>query len=219
MSNTLLKPYTNLERGKFICDNSDLRFEETETALFALEDNEMIVDGEPVINPDYEQEQFESVKSSKLKEAETKCTEKRYSQFFTVELQGQECEFDTTEKTQSDLETAGIFINSTGGVYPDWVTNNGVKLDLTAEDMIIIFQAFFPLVSPLYIKQLAYIEQINACETMEELENIEITYDFAPSSEEEKEQSEETEEVTEENSGTEEPELTDEEITENNSEE
>lgn len=175
MSNTLLKPYTKDEKAKFICDNNNSRLEETEIALFALEDNEIMVDGEPAVNPDYEQEQLEKAKNLKLNEAVIKCSEKRYNQAFIVELQEQECIFDTTEQTQTDLQTAAI-VTTNGGTYDNWVTNNGVVLNLTSQDIQAVFVQFFSLVSPLYIKQLAYIEQINACETTEELENIEIEY-------------------------------------------
>ncbi len=118
---------------------------------------------------------FDEVKVEKLKEAEVKCSEKRYSQVFTVELQEQECEFDTTEQTQSDLQTAAI-VTSTGATYDNWVTNNGVVINLTAQDVQAVFAEFFSLVSPLYSKQLEYVQEINACETVEELEEIEIIY-------------------------------------------
>ena len=175
MSNALLKPFTKDEKANFICDNINLKFEETETALFALEKNEIMVDGEPAVNPEYDNEQFLLYQADKLNEAVFKCSEKRYSQTFTVELHKQECVFDTTEQTQSDLQTAAI-VTSTGGTYNNWVTNNGVVLNLTAEDIQTVFGLFFALVSPLYTKQLEYVEQINSCETIEELEKIEISY-------------------------------------------
>lgn len=175
MSNTLSKPFTKDEKSIFICDNNALRIEETETALFALEKNEIMVDGEPAVNPDYEAEQLQKAKELKLNEAVYKCSEKRYNQTFTVEIQEQECEFDTTEQTQSDLQTAAI-VTANGGTYDNWVTNNGVVLNLTAEDIQTVFGQFFALVSPLYTKQLEYVEHINACETIEELENTVINY-------------------------------------------
>ena len=188
MSYKLEKPYTDTQRADFIVEynrKNGLRIEETGKNLFALEPNEIIVDGEPVINPDYKKEHFEKVKALKLKEAETKCSERRYNQIFTVELQEQECEFDTTEQTQSDLQTAAI-VTSSGGTYDNWVTNNGVVLNLTMQDVQTVFAQFFLLVSPLYTKQLEYIQQINACTTSEEIEAIVINYGG--------------EEVTEENS-------------------
>lgn len=60
MSYKLEKPYTEIERADFIVlhnHQNNRKIEETETALFALEDNEVMVDGEPQINPDYEEKQ------------------------------------------------------------------------------------------------------------------------------------------------------------------
>lgn len=65
MSYRLDKPYTDKQRIDFIFKyNHDCfqegyhcRIEETETALFALEDNEIMKDGEPIINPDWEKEE------------------------------------------------------------------------------------------------------------------------------------------------------------------
>jgi len=197
MSYCLEKPYTDTQRADFIVEynrKNGLRIEETDKNLFALEPNEIIVDGEPVINPDYEQEHFEQVKALKLKEAETKCTEKRYNQTFTVTLQEQDCEFDTTEQTQSDLQTAAI-VTSSGGTYDNWVTNNGVVLNLTMQDVQTVFAQFFLLVSPLYTKQLEYIQQINACTTAEEIEAIVINYGDEPIEEETDEENSEVEEA------------------------
>ena len=67
MSYKLEKPDTGKERTDFIYKyNHDCfgegyhcRIEETETALFALEPNEIIVDGVAVINSNYEKEQQE----------------------------------------------------------------------------------------------------------------------------------------------------------------
>lgn len=70
MSYRLDKPYTQYQRADFIVlynHEKGLRIEETDVALFALEANEIMQDGEPIINPNYEseleayrKEQFES---------------------------------------------------------------------------------------------------------------------------------------------------------------
>ncbi len=60
MSYKLNKPFTKKQKNDFIVDynhNQGLRIEETGTALYALEPNEIMQDGEVIINPDYEQEQ------------------------------------------------------------------------------------------------------------------------------------------------------------------
>lgn len=66
MSYKLNKPFTKKQRDDFIteyaqnCNNNrdyTMTIEETATALYALEPNEIMQDGEVVINPNYEQEQ------------------------------------------------------------------------------------------------------------------------------------------------------------------
>lgn len=60
MSYKLEYPYTEEERANFIVEynhNQGLLIEETDEALYALEPNEIMVDGEPTINPNYEEEQ------------------------------------------------------------------------------------------------------------------------------------------------------------------
>lgn len=61
MSYKLDKPYTDEEYANFVVEhnhNNGRTIEETETAVYALEANEMMSEyGEPVINPNYEAEQ------------------------------------------------------------------------------------------------------------------------------------------------------------------
>ena len=60
MSYTLLKPCTDMERVQFIVrynHNMGLEIAETEKAIYALEANEIMVEGEPIVDPDYEEKQ------------------------------------------------------------------------------------------------------------------------------------------------------------------
>ena len=60
MSYILEKPYSESEKIEFIVEynhNKGLRIEETEIALYALEVNEIMVDGVPQVDPEYEAKQ------------------------------------------------------------------------------------------------------------------------------------------------------------------
>lgn len=60
MAYKLGKPYTDEQYANFVSEynhNQNLLIEETDKALYALEPNEIMVDGEPTINPNYEAEQ------------------------------------------------------------------------------------------------------------------------------------------------------------------
>ena len=60
MSYELKKPYTELQKIDFISSynhGSNLKIVETNTALYALQPNEIMENGKPIINPNYEAEQ------------------------------------------------------------------------------------------------------------------------------------------------------------------
>ncbi len=72
MSHELIKPYTEEQRIDFIVQynhNMGLLIEETETALYALEANEIMQDGIPIVDPEYDNklEQQERERIGKLK--------------------------------------------------------------------------------------------------------------------------------------------------------
>ena len=129
----------------------------------------------PIINPDYEQEELARLKPLKYEENNQKADAKRYSQEFTITIQEQECVFDTTEKTQTDLLTA-FAVCSTGATYDGWVTNNGIEIDLTLEDVALI-SATFKELSNVYPKWNEYKTLIDNAETLEELNAIVIDYE------------------------------------------
>ena len=60
MSYKLEQPYTEEERANFVVEynsNQGLLIEETDEVIYALEPNEIMFNGEPIINPNYEAEQ------------------------------------------------------------------------------------------------------------------------------------------------------------------
>ena len=127
-----------------------------------------------VKNPNYEAEQLAKAKSEKHAENDYKASEARYNQEFTITIQEQECVFDTKQTTQADLLTA-FAVCSSGETYDGWVTNNGVELDLTLEDVALISQVFKQK-SNVYGKWNEYKTAINEAETIEEVEGIDINY-------------------------------------------
>lgn len=117
-------------------------------------------------------------KEAKQAENISACNAKRYNQEFSVELQEQVCTFDTSEQTQRDLLTASAFVATTGQPYENWVCNNGVVVNLTAEDIQEVFARFFMMVSPLYIVEKQYADAIETCTTKAELDAIELNYEI-----------------------------------------
>ena len=66
MAYTLLKPYTEKQRIDFIVTynhGQGLMIEETDKAMYALLPNEIMVDGEPIVDTDYEEKQRQKEKA------------------------------------------------------------------------------------------------------------------------------------------------------------
>lgn len=122
-----------------------------------------------------EQEKFEIAKADKYSENDTKASEARYGKEFTITIQEQECVFDTKPTTQADLLTA-FAVCSTGSTYDGWVTNNGVELDLTLEDVALI-SATFKSESDVYHQWNEYKQAIDNAKSIKEIERIIINYD------------------------------------------
>lgn len=71
MSYKLEKPYTDKERADFVVlynHNQGLIIVETDTALYALEADEIMQNGVPIKNPNYAAEQLEAEKAKRLEE-------------------------------------------------------------------------------------------------------------------------------------------------------
>ncbi len=78
MSYKLEKPYTDEDYANFVVEynhNKGLRIEETITTIFALEEDEIIQDGNPIKNPDYEKEKEEQIKERRRNEIKSKLSE------------------------------------------------------------------------------------------------------------------------------------------------
>lgn len=120
-------------------------------------------------------EKFEIAKANKYEENDFKASEARYNKEFTITVQDKVCVFDTKQTTQADLLTA-FAVCSTGATYDGWVTNNGVELDLTLEDVALI-SATFKEKSNVYGKWNEYKQAIDNAETIADVEGININYD------------------------------------------
>lgn len=120
--------------------------------------------------------ELNKAKQLKYEENDTKASEARYNQEFELEIQEKLCIFDTSEQTQRDLLTA-FAVCSTGETYDGWVTNNGVVLNLTIEDVALISQVFKEK-SNVYGKWNEYKQAIDEAETIEEVQAIIIDYNI-----------------------------------------
>lgn len=135
----------------------------------------------------YEQLLLEE-KNKKYEENQKALDKARTSHVFTVTLQNHECEFDTTDKTQADLNSAAI--SASMGQPWLWTTNNRITLSLTTEDIQIVSLAYMQSVNADIAKWTEFEEQIEQAQSVEAVNAIVLDY----TAESTNESTEETEE-------------------------
>ena len=87
MSYQLIKPYTEQERLDFIVKynhNMGLLIEETDVALYALEANEIMLDGVPQLDPEFDNKQLQLKREEKLQELTNALTDKQNNVLSTL---------------------------------------------------------------------------------------------------------------------------------------
>ena len=117
---------------------------------------------------------LEEAKKAKHKENNEKAEIDRENKFFTLTIQDKVCSFQTTRKTQQDLETAKSFIQMTEKPY-QWFSDNNEEVYLTLEDVVSISTTFMGLAN-VYPTWSSYETQIDSATTVEEVEAIVIDY-------------------------------------------
>ena len=177
MQNTILEPpYSAKEKRKFeqTAASEGLHTEEYDYTIYALLPSQHLEDGEIVTDTTFAAKELAKAKAEKQAENQRKLDAARTSHEFTVTLQGQTCEFDTKDKTQSDLNSAAI---SAGAGQPWlWTTNNLVTLSLTSEDIQTVSAAYMQAVNEDIRKWAAFEVQIDSAQNLETLQTLEIAY-------------------------------------------
>ena len=173
---TLEPPYSAKEKLKFeqTAASEGMRTEELNFVVYALKPEEYLENGQILTDAGHFEKELAKAKAEKHAQNQRKLDAARTSHEFTVTLQGQTCEFDTKDKTQSDLNSAAI---SAGAGQPWlWTTNNLVTLSLTSEDIQTVSAAYMQAVNEDIRKWAAFEVQIDAASTLKTLENVDITY-------------------------------------------
>lgn len=101
MSYKLPKPYTKMQRAAFVAKYSydmGLKIEETENELFAINQNETIIDGQVQLNLNYEIEKAEKDKQVRIEELKEQLEELDKKRIRAI------CEPSMKTETQSWLE-------------------------------------------------------------------------------------------------------------------
>ena len=121
-----------------------------------------------------DEEILSELKTKKHDENQKALDKARTSHVFTVTLQNHECEFDTTDKTQADLNSAAI--SASMGQPWLWTTNNRITLSLTTEDIQIVSLAYMQSVNADIAKWTEFEEQIEQAQSVEAVNAIVLDY-------------------------------------------
>lgn len=173
----LEKPYTEKEKMDFIfkynqdCLNEgyNCKIEETENALFALEENEILQDGKIIINPDYEAKILTQAKENKIIENDNLRDEALNKGVVYNNIL-----FDSDTDQKVNLLATVSSISDTDTIT--WFGMNNDSLICTKQDLINIGGLITQLHSFCWTKNAEIKEQIKQAKTIEEVENIEIDY-------------------------------------------
>ena len=214
MSYTLQKPYTQIQKADFIVlhnHQNGRKIEETPEALYALEADEIMQDGEPVKNPDYAQEQLAAAKEAKIQEASDKAFEYR-NKTGLISFDGRPvalplAEGETTLTVHTELlNQDDMFQRVVGfqqGKFTEdqiYNTKEDIPVYINAQEAQAIYFAIVARAQKLWVEDyMTYRSMIEACTTPEEVNASVIDYDSVP---EIPENSEPETEVTDENPST-----------------
>lgn len=172
MSYILYKPYTDEEKANFVCLHQGLQNHEDDVAFYFLENNEMLQDGEIIINPNYDAEQLEKAKTRKLEE---NCT-KRDERLMTGVIY-KSVIFDSDTDQKVNLMFKANSMDDTETIV--WLGKYNTPLICTKADLLIIGNLIAELTSEIWGEDglnVNYQNTINACQTVEEVNSIIIDY-------------------------------------------
>lgn len=172
MSYKLQKPYTNKQRVDFVVEhnhNQGLILEETAVALYALEADEIMQDGEVVKNPNYLAQELEKAKEA----MKSKITKEKETAFKAgVVFNG--AHFDCDDRAQTRLLFQ--FSQSKEGESITWLDYDYKPVEFDYESFMALCNEVTALVSGIEFKTGEYLAAIEAAQTLKELEEIEISY-------------------------------------------
>lgn len=172
MSYTLQKPYTQIQKSDFIVlhnHQNGRKIEETDTALYALEADEIMQDGEPVQNPNYAQEQLAAAKESKLKEINT-----AKEQAFKAGFYFNEKHFDCDDRAQTRLSAQ--FATAKPDTDIIWLDYDYCPVTFTHEQFVQLCNTATSIVSAIEFLTGQYLSSVESAASIEDVNNITPNY-------------------------------------------
>lgn len=152
----------------YLCEYSDEIYNDFLIGKMIWQDNEL------VINPNWETEELARLKQAKYEEALNKAN--KYQQEGYVEHKN--CVFEMSDSNRKNLSDTEEALKLQGIEETTWLDKDDNYVTLTVEDIQYIrLNLILAAIQKLWITDYPYYkEQIEAANTLEELEAIEITY-------------------------------------------
>lgn len=175
MSYKLQKPFTGKQYADFIVEhnhNNGLKIEETDSAVYALEPDEIMQDGQPVKNPHYASEQLEIAKSFKLEE-----NKQKRDAYLVGGIEYKGVIFDSD--TDSKVNIMGALSTLADDAAVGWNSMDNETVILTKAELAQLADLLIQMTSNVWGEQglnITYINAVNAAQTLEELDSIIIEY-------------------------------------------
>ena len=185
MSYKLEKPYTDKQRADFVVKynhNQGLIIEETDTALYALEPDEIMQEGVPVKNPDYAAEQLAQARAAKYKEANEGARAYLESGEALYELEaGKNIEATDGNIGKLSAYALGFITGQLGaGDVVYWNTKEDETIALTQEQLGSALAGLGAVQAEVWnVKFPAYLARIEACTTADEVRGIVVDYSLS----------------------------------------
>ena len=172
--NILTKPFTDKQRADFICEHQGLNYYEDDNCIIMYLDTEKIVDGKAVDrtqDADYIAEQLAKAKADKLQENTTKRDARLIAGVTYKNIL-----FDSDQDQKINLSAIASNMSDTDTIT--WFGKDGVSsLNCTKTDIEAIGKLIIALTQDVWSNlNPTYIDKINACKTIEELNAININY-------------------------------------------
>src|SRR5574344_2240139 len=174
MGYTLAKPFSDVARADFICEHQGLNYYEDDSCIIMYLDTEKIVDGEAVDrtkDADYIAEQLAKAKADKLQENITKRDARLIAGVTYKNIL-----FDSDQDQKINLSAIASNMSDTDTIT--WFGKDGVSsLSCTKSDIENIGKLIISLTQNVWSNlNPAYINKINACKTIDEVNAIVIDY-------------------------------------------
>jgi hypothetical protein len=174
MSYKLEKPYTDKQRADFVCEHQGLNYYEDDDCIIMYLNTEKIVNGEAIDisqTPEYIAEELAKAKADKLQENTTKRDARLIAGVTYKNIL-----FDSDQDQKINLSAIASNMSDTDTIT--WFGKDGVSsLNCTKTDIENIGKLIISLTQDVWSNlNPTYIDKINACKTIEELNEIEIDY-------------------------------------------